>query len=255
MSSSHTPATVHPAHVDFPCMDCKVRDRSLCSVLNSDELVKFNQLAAEVALESGQPIFFEEDEATFLFNITEGVVQLSRLLPDGRRQVTGFLFPGDFLGLSKDGCYAYTAETVAPVKLCRFNRPQMMKMFVEYPKLEARLLDKRSNELIEAQEHIILLGRKSASERVATLLLTFARKMGLESGQMAEGDDGLHAEEISLPVTRESMADYLGMRLETVSRVLSDFRKRGLIALPSPHRIRFVDFAMLEETAAGLDRE
>lgn len=236
-------------------MDCKVRDRSLCSVLDADELAKFNQLAAEVTLESGQPIFFEEDEATFLFNITEGVVQLSRLLPDGRRQVTGFLFPGDFLGLSKDGCYAYTAETVAPVKLCRFNRPQMMKMFVEYPKLETRLLDKRSNELIEAQEHIILLGRKSASERVATLLLTFARKMGVQIDDKWDTDEASQTAEIFLPVTRESMADYLGMRLETVSRVLSDFRKRGVIELPSPHRIRFVDFDLLSETAAGLDRD
>jgi len=239
-------APLRPIHDEFPCLSCKVRDRSLCAALETHELSKLDAIASEVDLQAGDPIFFEEDENNYVFNITDGVVQLSRLLPDGRRQITGFLFPGDFLGLSKEGGYANTAEAVTATKLCRFPRTHLLKMFEELPKLEAQLLNQRSNELVEAQEHIMLLGRKSASERVATLLLMFAKKASGSANP---------ATELHLPVTREAMADYLGMRLETVSRVLSDLRKRGLIDLPSPHRIRFLQWDSLNAIASGLERD
>jgi CRP/FNR family transcriptional regulator len=244
--AGNTTAPNQTEHDLFPCQDCKVRNRSLCSALNQEELAHLNSLVTHIDLKHGDALFYEEDESNYLYNLTEGVVQLSRLLPDGRRQITGFLFPGDFLGLSKEGNYAYTAEAVSSAKLCRFRRGQMMKMFDEYPGLEKKLLSQRSNELIEAQEHIILLGRKSAKEKVASLLMNFAKKMSQTDFRLSE---------INLPVTREDMADYLGMRLETVSRVLSDFKKSGLIDLPSPHIIKFNDMEALEDIATGMSSE
>lgn len=229
---------ITPIHLDYPCSTCQVRDRALCSALESDELSYMNSIAHQVEIEAHRPIFFEEDEGTHLFNVTTGIVQLSRLLSDGRRQITGFLFPGDFLGLAREGNYAYTAEALTNTKMCRFERVRLLQLFKRFPQLETKLLDQRSNELIEAQEHMILLGRKSSVERVASLLVTFANKIDPHSAPVLEFD---------LPVTRESMADYLGMRLETVSRVLSSLKKQGIIELPSPHRLKLVSIDQLED--------
>jgi CRP/FNR family transcriptional regulator len=94
----------------FPCETCPVRDQTICSVLTNEELKELNAITTAVNLSPNEVVFYEEDENTYLFNVVSGAIRLSKLLPDGRRQITGFLFPGDFLGLSIADTYAYTAE-------------------------------------------------------------------------------------------------------------------------------------------------
>ena len=145
---------------DFPCQSCAVRDQTVCAALSDEELREVSKITTAVNLAKGATVFFEGDENTYLFNVVSGAVRLSKLLSDGRRQVTGFLFPGDFLGLSVADTYAYSAEALSATSLCRFNRASLIKLLDRFPKLEHRLLELASNELIEAQAHMVLLGQK-----------------------------------------------------------------------------------------------
>ena len=121
-------------------------------------------------------LFHEGDAADFVYNVTRGVMKLYKLLPDGRRQITGFLLPGDFLGLAgKDG-YSYSAETVDAVELCRFPRRKLNELFEAFPQLERRMLKLATDELIAAQDQMVLLGRRTAAEKVAIFLLRLSER-------------------------------------------------------------------------------
>ena len=207
----------------FPCQICEVRDKAVCAVLEDDQLRQLNTIATAVELRAGGTVFYEGDENTFLFNVVKGAVRLSKLLPDGRRQITGFLFPGDFLGLSIADVYAYSAETITETSLCRFNRKSLANMIERLPKLENQLLALASNELVQAQDQLVVLGRKKATERVVTFLIKMAERIG------RQGNDGW---ELDLPMTRTDMADYLGLSTESVSRTMSRLRKAHLILTP-----------------------
>ena len=212
----------------FPCQSCQVRDKAICSALDDSELRELNEIVTSVELEAGAPVFFEGDDSTYLFNVVAGSVRLLKLLPDGRRQITGFLVPGDFLGLSIADVYAYTAEAQSDVVLCRFKRSELLRLVERYPKLEHRLLSLASNELAQAQEHLLLLGRKTAMERIITVLLMLAERMGRK-------DDG--GVVVDLPMGRGELADYIGLTIETVSRNISRLRKEGVIDTPDDRLI------------------
>jgi len=206
---------------DFPCRTCEVRDKAICKSLDDAELRQLNGISTAVKLEAGGTVFYEGDNSTYLFNVVRGSLRLSKLLPDGRRQVTGFLFPGDFLGLSVGGVYPYTAEALVPTALCRFDRARLTQLLDRFPKLEHQLLSLASNELAQAQEHIMVLGRKTATERIATVLLKLVDRIGKQrNGSCA----------LDLPMTRTDLADYTGLTTETVSRTLSQLKKQGVIA-------------------------
>jgi CRP/FNR family transcriptional regulator, anaerobic regulatory protein len=205
---------------DFPCRTCQVRDQAICKALDDDELRELSRISTAVTLAAGGAVFYEGDDSTYLFNLVRGSLRLSKLLPDGRRQVTGFLFPGDFLGLSIGGVYTYTAEALVPTELCRFDRPGFARMLAGFPKLEHQLLSLASNELAQAQDHLMVLGRKTAAERIATVLLKLVDRIG------KEGNSGCA---LDLPMTRGDLADYTGLTTETVSRTLSQMKKQGLV--------------------------
>ncbi len=229
------------AALDFPCKTCDVRDKAICSALDDDELRQLNAISTAVSLQPNQTVFLEGDKNTFLFNVVTGAVRLSKLLPDGRRQITGFLFPGDLLGLSVAGEYAYTAEAIAETSLCRFDRKGLADIADRFPNLEHRLFDLASNELVQAQEHITILGQMSASERVATILLRLLERIG-ERNDMA----GV----IDLPMTREDIADYAGLTIETVSRNFSQFREMGILSSSKGRHIEIPNIEALMQLSA-----
>jgi CRP/FNR family transcriptional regulator len=177
-------------------------------------------------------LFSEGDPAKFLYTIVRGIFQIYKLLPDGRRQITGFLLPGDFLGLADDDVYAYSAEAMTDAALYRYRFRELEALLVRYPGMENRLLVVASHELAEAQEQMLLLGRKTATEKVASFLLTFADR----AAQRGEDSDVLF-----IPMTRHAIADYLGITTETVSRILSRLRHDGLISSPSNNQIEILD--------------
>jgi CRP/FNR family transcriptional regulator len=225
---------------DFPCQSCTVRDQSICAALSDEELREVSKITTAVELAKGATVFFEGDENTYLFNVVSGAVRLSKLLHDGRRQVTGFLFSGDFLGLSVADTYAYSAETLCETSLCRFNRANLIKLLHRIPQLEHRLLELASNELIEAQAHMMLLGQKQVTEKVSSTLIHLMKRIGQRR------DDEIV---IDLPMTRTDLAEYAGVRTESVSRCLTRLRKQNVISLPQPGSIHILQQDVLERLA------
>ena len=225
---------------NFRCDDCLIRNRSLCSSLTAEDLNELNAIGNRLKLSQEQAAFYEGDDGVNLYAITSGVMRLSKMLKDGRRQVTGFLFPGDLMGFAFSGNYAYSADAVTSAELCRFPRARLNTLIEHSPELERRLLALASNELAAAQEHIVLLGRKNARERLASFLLALGRK-----SEEDPAPDGY----LSIPMTRADIADYLGLTIETISRVLAQFKEERLIDLPRPHQFRVLDLDRLKETS------
>jgi CRP/FNR family transcriptional regulator len=224
------------ASPQFPCQTCEVRDKAICAALADDDLRLLSSIATTVKLNQGGTVFFEGDDSAYLFNVVTGAIRLSKLLPDGRRQITGFLFEGDFLGLAISDVYVYTAEALTQTSLCRFDRARLGELMERLPKLEHELLKLSSNELSEAQDHLMLLGQKKAVERLTTALLKLADRIG-------QYDDG--GWKLELPMTRADLADYTGLTTETVSRTFTRLRNQGVIDTPDLRLVHIPDRSAL----------
>jgi CRP/FNR family transcriptional regulator len=188
----------------------------------------------------GETLFAEGDRADSVYEVVHGMVRLYKLLPDGRRQITGFLSSGHLLSLAPEGVCVYTAEAITEVTLCRYKRVAFDRLIDEVPGFARHLLMAASHELRAAQDQMLLLGRKTATEKVVSFLLMMADQ---------QGPAGM--DEVAVPMTRSDIADYLGLTIETVSRTLTRLRQDGLIALPSTARIEIFDRDRLEDLAAG----
>ncbi|NKB54972.1 MAG: helix-turn-helix domain-containing protein [Alphaproteobacteria bacterium] len=225
-----------------PCAACSVRDLSICGVLDETELQKMAAIAYNMRFSAQDPIIDEGEPAEFLFNITGGTVRLYKLLPDGRRQITGFLSSGDFLGIALNESYAYSAEAVDPVMVCRFPRRKLESLLDEFPHLEKRLLGLASNELAQAQDQMVLLGRKTAKEKVVSFLLALSRRQEVNGGALTP---------VALPMSRSDIADYLGLTTETVSRTFSSLKRDQSIRIEEGGNIALPDIEALETIAEG----
>ena len=206
------------------CERCGARALSVCGSVDDSDLVRLGALAEVVTLKTGAVLTREGDVAPYVFNITSGSLRVYKLLPDGRRQITGFLFAGDFLGLAIDEAYVFSAEAMEPSTVCRFRKGPFRALVDTSPPLEHILLHRTMHELAAAQSQMLLLGRKTAIERMASFLLD------LPGHDPARPTAPGH---VRLPMKRGEIADYLGLTIETVSRVLTRMRIKGLISMPS----------------------
>ncbi len=209
---------------DSVCATCGARAFSVCSSLGADDLAGLDAIAERVSLKSGEALIRQGEPAFHLFNITSGSVRVYKLLPDGRRQITGFLFAGDFVGLATGEDYAFSAEAIEDATLCRFKKADYRAVIRERPALETALLERATHELAAAQNQMLLLGRKTAQERIASFLLDLPERDPIRPTE--EGH-------IRVPMTRAEMADYLGLTIETVSRGLTKLKTAGVIRLLS----------------------
>lgn len=223
------------------CVDCKVRLISVCSVLALTELEQLEALSQHLTLDKGHVLFGQGDLATFVFNVIEGALRLTRLLPDGRRQVMGFVLPGDFLGLALQERYSVSAEALTPVKACRFERQDFAAVVEVKPHLLKSLHERAGYELTLAQDQMVLLGRRTAEEKVAAFLLSLRDRFART---------GHSSVTVELPMGRQDMADYLGLTMETVSRMLTRLDRAHAILLV-PGGVRLLDPARLEHLAAS----
>ena len=235
-------AGAHPLHLASPCDTCQAREFSACAPLTAEEQKRLAAIMRTVNIEPHCPIFDEADPAEYVYTITAGTVKVYKLLGDGRRQITGFLFAGDFLGLIHKEAYAYSAEALVPTRLCRFPRGRLEALLVEIPHLEQRLLAMASHELAAAQDQMVLLGRKSARERVVSFILM------LSNSATRHGRPG---DPVFLAMSRSDIADYLGLTTETVSRTVTLLKKQGLVELLDDRRIRLANMSALREIAEG----
>ena len=193
-------------------------------------------------MDAGETLFYETDEAGHVFTVASGTLRLHKMLPDGRRQITGFVLPGDFLGLSGRDGFSYTAEAVTEAGICRFPRRALEALFDDFPRLEKEILWKARDELVAAQEQMLLLGRKMPAEKIASFLLGLSRRA--ERWEMP-------SDPVLLPMSRGDIADYLGLTVETVSRTFTRLKSEGVIELPEAHRVVLSDRERLEELADG----
>ena len=227
-----------------PCFGCDARKVAICGVLENRELALFRCMGGTAYLQEGQPLFHEGDAASQVFNITKGALKLYKLLPDGRRQIMGFMFPGDFLGITIDDEHAFSAEALESTQACRFPRQRFDEFVESRPAMERELYRLAAHELAAAQSQMVLLGRKSASERLATFFLDLLARREKMSGKT-------HAH-VDLPMSRSDIADYLGLTKETVSRVLAQLKSKRLIRLAALNRIEVLDRDALQALAEGM---
>lgn len=232
---------MEPLPSGHPCQGCEVRDKAICSVLNCEHLAEFKNLGWTIRLGRAQSLFHEGDPASRVFTLTAGTLKLYKLLPDGRRQVTGFMHPGDFLGITMDDEHAFTAEALEDAQLCWFPRKRFDDFVEAHPSMERELYRTAAHELAAAQQQMVLLGRKAAAERLASFLLVLLKR--------AEEGHGKVGTVVRLPMSRSDIADYLGLTKETVSRLISAFRRGRLIRLRAVDIIEILDRDALERTA------
>jgi CRP/FNR family transcriptional regulator, anaerobic regulatory protein len=229
--------------LDHPCFGCAVRDRAVCGVLGCDDLGTFKRMGRTIRLKAGQTLFHEGDPASRVFTLTRGSLKLYKLLRDGRRQVIGFMFPGDFLGITIDEEHAVSAEALEESQLCGFPRGRFGEFVDGHPAMERRLYCLAAHELGAARGQMVLLGRKTALERLATFFIGLLER--------AERNGRSETSSFDLPMSRSDIADYLGLTKETVSRVLGQLRDMRMTRLIALDRVRVLDREGLSLVAEG----
>lgn len=191
--------------------------------------------AGNMRVSAHTTLLHEGDAARRIMEVVEGAVMLTKLLPDGRRQVVELLGPGDVFGLAHGDAYACTAETLTSATIVTHDRSALDRD----PALGARLLRRCEAQLCVMHSHALVLGRMSALERVAFFLLRL----------MPEGMGG--GGTLHLSMTRQEIADFLGLTLETVSRAFSELKRRGLVALLRADEVRIQDRGSMQRLAGA----
>ncbi len=222
------------------CGDCAARERAICAALPEPVLDAMYRMGRTELLRRGETLMWESDEALVVGTVRSGLLKLTASLDDGREQILGLAFPGDFVGRPFSARAGHCVTALADTRLCVFRRPSFDGFAREHPALEHALLGRVLDELDRARRWMLLLGRKSAPERVATLLLEIAERGGGEPG-----------ERVTLPLTRQQMADLLGLTIETVSRNMTRLKHSGTIHLPDTRSYVILDAAALALRSGG----
>ncbi len=210
-----------------------VADAAITRSGQLDALLALEQIGIRRSFARDAEIYAEGAAADCWYKVVSGTVRICKLLADGRRHIAEFCFAGDCFGLPPAGTRVFSAEAVGDVIVMRYPQRLADRLIDENPRLARGLYDKTLRDLAHAQTRMLLLGRMTASERVARFLL-----------ELAERRDARHV--LDLPMSRSDIADYLGLTIETVCRVLSIFKRDGVIAIPTPHRIELRDREALE---------
>lgn len=219
----------------------EVRGEGFLPGLGDDEISVLESVRTRQTYSRGRTILYEGDGAEHIYHLTGGTVRLTKLLADGRRQVTGFPMAGDFLGLTHCELYPYSAEAIDEVTLHCFERRTFEVLSERSPRLACLLLSRANGELVQAQAQYLLLGRRSPREKLAYFLLHLRERLAAGSEQHKV---------LRLPMGRADIADYLGMTVETLSRSFTCMRKQGLIELPDPQTVVFKNEDAVEDIAA-----
>jgi CRP-like cAMP-binding protein len=182
---------------------------------------------AETRLKPGGYLYFEGDHVDWLYQVTSGVLRLTRLLEDGRRQVIAFGYPGDIIGFPANGQHHTDCESLTDARLQPFRRAHLESGEGD-PALHGALLQAALREISAMQDHFMMLGRKSATEKLASFLCVLSERVGEDLGIYRQ---------ITLPMSRSDIADFLGLTTETVSRTFTQMRKSKIIVIDNNHTI------------------
>jgi len=205
----------------------------------ADQLERIDAHGAKLQFTRNEPIFNQDDPADQVFRIISGTVRLCRYMPDGRRYIVDFLLPGDLMGFVESPDLPVGAEAVTDVTLMAFPRACFDQLAEQNPDVRAQLLRHLSCNLLTAQQHLFVLGCQKARERVASFLLRLADRVGASCG-----------DRLDLPMSRQDIADHLGLTIETISRTITGLRSTGAVLVPNTHQIVLRDKAALRALAA-----
>lgn len=187
-----------------------------------------------------ETIFSDGEDAAYSYKVVSGTVRLCKLMCDGRRQIAEFLLPGDFFGFEWLGTYSLTAEALSDVVVIRYARNRLDRLGEESRDVQRRLMALLSRDLWAAQNHLVMLGRQTAKERVASFLLSLAERSGAEDGEV-----------LDIPMGRQDIADYLGLTIETVCRAIGELKRARVLTVPNRTQIAVRSFDALRDIAAG----
>ena len=233
----HLPAT-RPTNF---CDACAIRNRAICADLDDSEIGLLNGIGRRRQLEPGEQLMWEGDEAVLVANVIDGVLKLASHSADGGEQILGLAYPSDFLGRPFGETVPYGVEALTEAQICVFERKDFDRFARDHPRLEHKLLERTLTELDRSRRWMMLLGRMNAGQKVASFLLELTDRLG----KAGAGGESF----VTLPLSRQQMADVLGLTIETVSRQLSRLRSAGLIDTPSRREIVLRDRRELEELA------
>ncbi|MEQ3710503.1 MAG: Crp/Fnr family transcriptional regulator [Tateyamaria sp.] len=226
------------------CSSCPIRHRAVCARCDEDELGRLNEIKFYKSYVAGQTIAMRGDALDVVASVVEGTATLERVIEDGRTQMVGLLLPSDFIGRPGRETLQYDVTAVSDVTLCCFQRKPFEALLMEIPAVQQRLLEMALDELDAARDWMLLLGRKTAREKIASLLMLIAKRTMNQDGKVM-GD----VSRIELPISRETMANFLGLTIETVSRQFTGLRKDGVIDLDGNRIVRIPDLeGLLFET-------
>ena len=232
----------HP--VNF-CQACAVRNRAICADLDDDEVALLNRIGRRRRLRPGERFLWEGDDAVLVANVVEGVLKLSSQTSDGKEQILGLAYPSDFLGRPFGSSTPYDVEALGEAMVCVFQRSDFDRFAREHPRLEHKLLERTLSELDRTRRWMLLLGRMNAEQKLATFLLEQSERLEPATCSFEPGA----TDTVELPLSRQQIADVLGLTIETVSRQFTRLKGEGVIDLPSRREVAIVRRGELEARA------
>lgn len=193
------------------------------------------RLGVKMSFAKDEEIFAQDEDADLVHMVVSGAVRTTRLLSDGRRQVGAFYYPDDLIGLETGAVHRFSAEAICPSTVLVVRR-SALRAFAGEGQLDRAIWEAARRELERTQEHLLVLGRKTACEKVASFLMSLAQREP--------------AERVQLPMSRQDMADYLGLTIETVSRMLTQLQGASVVEFDGSRKFRVKRWEALEEMAA-----
>lgn len=223
------------------CASCPAARSALCGSLTDAHRKQLENIGHQVCLEHDDYLFLQHSDAQHIYNVISGVLMIERTTAGGRRQIIAFLFPGDFLGFSFNEFYEYSVRALTQTRLCAFKRNRFITICEDFPELKTQVGRIHNRILGRALDQIFALGQLRAHEKLCFLLWQLSERQGLS------GDGRLN-----LVMSRQDIADYLGLTIETVSRAFGRLKQDGLIRLHRSNRIELIQTDEIAELAASI---
>lgn len=206
----------------------------------SEDLRTLDPFSTRVRFARNETIFCEGDSSDYAFKIISGTVRLCAHTPDGRRQISDFMLPGDVFGLMERNEYGFSAEAVTDVMLVSYPRNKIDELWAKKPQVVNRVLAALVEHFLTMQRHLVVLGCQNAKERVASFLLRLSERTQSGAG-----------ERIDLSMGRQDIASHLGLTIETVCRAISELKREGAITTPNLHELILNNLGALRALAEG----
>ncbi|MFA3791267.1 Crp/Fnr family transcriptional regulator [Aliiglaciecola sp. SL4] len=233
MSTVFMPKHIHPIYFNNVFDECL-----LFQNLTPNELDRLEGSAELSKCNEGEYLFRQDAPADFVYNVISGTVAIERIFSNGKRQIIGFLFPGDVIGLIHSEKYDCAVRCLTKVEVYKFSRKRLNILSEEVDHLKQNMEQIKSRIFSRVMDHLYVLGQKKALERLCFLFM-----------QLLERLPGARPDRVDLYMSRQDMADYLGSTIETVSRSLAKLKADKLVAFPKLNHLQILNLAAVSELA------